>query len=378
MSRSGIESIAREEIVALEPYRTARSIVSGGDDRGWIFLDANESPWPGAGGAGSQLHRYPEPQPQPLLELASSCFGADRSNILMTRGVDEGIDLLLRAFCRPGVDSIAVCPPTYGFYGIAARIQGASITEIPFVRDGRDFRLDLEGLRVEADRELPARVLFLCSPNNPTGHSIPRDDVLAACSVFEGKSIVALDEAYVEFSGLESLVPRAGAPENLVVFRTLSKAWGLAGARFGLTFASPAVIDLLRKICAPYPLPTPTVELVASAMSPEGRAETARRVTSLATEKRSLAERLSQAGAIREVLPGDANFVLVRVDEPSSFVNHLLARGIVVRDRSREPGLAGFVRISVGNRQESDALLDGVAAFDSDRAGDSSGKESDR
>lgn len=365
--------LARPEIRALEAYQSARSLAPEGDAQ--IYLDANEAPQP-AVSEPAGLNRYPEPQPVDLRRTLAAHYEVRPEQLLMTRGVDESIDLLLRVFCRPAVERILICPPTYGFYGITAAIQGLGVTRVPYRRQGPGWQLDLEGIRNAvgpADETAdaasagatgpgatdagPIKVVFLCSPNNPTGHSLSADDVTTLCSALAGRAIVALDEAYVEFSAEDSLVPLLAEHANLVVLRTLSKAWGLAGARFGVTLAHPALIALLGKVCPPYPLGLPTVSVVTRALQPEGRARVLDTIRAVLQERTRLSAALARIEGVAEIFESDANFLLIRVDELGSFMQRCAAARIVVRDRSSQHGLQGCVRISVGSRSENQRLL---------------------
>lgn len=351
-------SLVRPEVLDLEPYSSARGAAALDGQR--VFLDANESPWaPGDRPDDRDLNRYPEPQPRVLVEGLAEIHGVPAERILLGRGVDEGIDLLLRAFCRPGRDGILVCPPTYGMYAISAAIQGARVVEVPYGRTATGFALD--GGAVEAAARAgadPVKLVFLCSPNNPTGQAIAVDEVLGLCEALTDRALVVLDEAYAEFSAVPSLVGRAGGEvPNLVVLRTLSKAWGLAGARLGATFAAPVVIDVLRRIAAPYPLCLPAVRAAAPHVTPAGWGRVKQRVARLVAERHGLAAALAEITDVREVFPSDANFLLVRVEDPGAFVERCAGAGILVRDRSREHGLDGCVRVSVGAPEENARLL---------------------
>ena len=356
--------LARPEIRALQAYQSARSLVPDGEAR--LFLDANEAPEP-AVSEPAGLNRYPEPQPVALRQALAALYKVRPEQLLMTRGVDEGIDLLLRVFCRPTVDRILICPPTYGFYAITAAIQSVGVATVPYRREESTWQLDRDGIvrAVETSGEAvngtaaggAIKVVFLCSPNNPTGHSLHADDVTTLCSSLAGQAIVVLDEAYVEFSDMDSLVPMLARHTNLVVLRTLSKAWGLAGARFGATLAHPDLIALLSKVCPPYPLGLPTVSIVTQALLPEGKARVLHNVRSVLQERARLSAALAEIRGVAEVFESDANFLLVRVDELGGFMNRCAAAHVVVRDRSSQYGLHDCVRISVGSRAENQRLL---------------------
>jgi len=347
MSTFDAATLARPEIRALQPYASARALA----DSTGILLNANENPFPPHGDDGRALNRYPDPQPADLKARLAEIYGVDPARLLITRGSDEGIDLLIRVFCRPGVDRVLVCPPCFGMYALSARVQGAEVSVAPLVEGDADFDLpdDLES-RAEG-----CRIIFLCSPNNPTGNLVDPGRVAALAGA--GHGLVVLDEAYVEFAPESSMLPLIDAHPNLVVLRTLSKAHALAGCRLGSVIAHPEVIGLLRRIIAPYPLPTPTVHAALAALTPDGLAAARANLATLAEQKPRLVEALRAHPAIDQVWPGHANFVLVRAASGPDLVGKAAAEGIRLRDQSAQPGLENCVRITVGTPAESDALL---------------------
>lgn len=341
---------ARPEIRALKPYASARALA----DAAGILLNANENPWPPAGDGELALNRYPDPQPATLRARLAELYGVDASRLLITRGSDEGIDLLQRAYCRQGQDRVMISPPCFGMYALSARVQGADVVEAPLVEGDDEFGLpdDLES------RASGCRLVFLCSPNNPTGNLIDPERVAALAGAQADCGLVVVDEAYIEFAPETSVLALLDQHRNLVVLRTLSKAHALAGCRLGCVIADPAVVDLLRRIIAPYPLPTPTVAAALRALTPEALAETARHLEILASEKARLVSALSAHSGISRVWPGHANFVLVRAVDGAGLVRSAGHAGILLRDQSAQPGLADCVRVTVGTPGENDALLD--------------------
>ena len=346
--------LARPEVRELVPYSSARSLSTEGE----IFLDANESPWgPFDGDDALELNRYPEPQPEALLAKLSNLYGVPNSSLFMGRGADDAIDALVRTFCAAGKDSILICPPTYGVYEVAARIQGATVRRVPVQMEN--------GFEVDPDAVLSAwasgtKLVFLCSPNNPTGNLIPPSSIERICRGLEGRAVVVLDEAYVEFAREESFCERMGDFPNLVVLRTLSKAWALAGARCGVAIAHPAVIELLQKVRAPYPLSAPSLKVALKGLSAEGVAAAGERVSRILKSRGELARQLSLLPQVERVFPSEANFILVKVKSGQAFLAACRSRGIVVRDRSRDAGLMDCVRISVGSEIENQTLLDAL------------------
>ncbi|NII10333.1 histidinol-phosphate transaminase [Oleiagrimonas sp. C23AA] len=339
---------ARPQVRALTPYSSAR--MEAGDAA--IMLNANESPWAPPGDAGRQLNRYPQPQPQVLRERLAMLYGVEPTELLIGRGSDEAIDLLVRAFCTPGVDGIAICPPTFGMYAVCAATQDAAITQVP-LRD--DFSVDVEALLSTLPET--TKLVFLCSPNNPTGGCMPRADIERIAGALSERAMVIVDEAYIEFAEAESAATLIARYPNLGVLRTLSKAWALAGARVGVLLADAPVIALLRKIMAPYPLPTPCVEAALVATDADGEALTRERIATVRAERRRLADALRQLPQVLDVYPSDANFLTVRLADAKASYQQLAAQGVVVRDVGRYPLLAGCLRFSIGTPQENNRLL---------------------
>jgi len=334
----------------MQPYASARALA----DSAGILLNANENPWPPAGDDGLALNRYPDPQPAGLRQRLCELYGVELESLLVTRGSDEGIDLLLRVFCRPGADRVLVCPPCFGMYALSARVQGAGVVEAPLVDFGQTFDLapDLE------QKSAGCRIVFLCSPNNPTGNVIDADRVAALAAARADEGLVVVDEAYVEFAPETSMRALLERHPNLVLLRTLSKAHALAGCRLGSVIAHPEIIGLLRRIIAPYPLPTPTVEIALRALADDALAAERGHLETLAGERGRLVEALAESPVIENIWRSAANFVLVRAVDGKRLVAEAARAGIRLRDQSAQPGLADCVRITVGRPQENAALID--------------------
>ncbi|MGE7136149.1 histidinol-phosphate transaminase [Luteibacter sp. NPDC031894] len=340
--------LARPDIRALSPYSSARMEAQGGT----VLLNANESSRPPNIPGGEGLNRYPDPQPPALVASLAELYGCDADRILVTRGSDEAIDLLVRAFCRAGQDAVVVSPPTFGMYAVSARIQGASVIESPLDPTGT-----LDADKLLADVTPAVKLVFVCSPNNPTGNLVGLDDIARLAGELDGRAVVVVDEAYVEFSGTRSAASLVDRHDNVAVLRTLSKAWSLAGARVGALIARPEVIGLLRRIIPPYPLPSPCVDAALGALSYEGRRVQRHHVNEILTERARMLEELPGVPGVREVLPSHANFLAVRFDDASGTYRRLLAAGVVVRDITRYPGLGDALRITVGTGNENDRVL---------------------
>jgi histidinol-phosphate aminotransferase len=336
--------LARAAIRELTPYSSARDEAEHGE----IWLDANESPWDGP------LNRYPEPQPRALVAALAELYGVAPEAMVVGRGVDEAIDLLVRVFCESGRDGILICPPTYGMYEVAAHIQGAAVERVPL--DRREWLPDVDAILAAWQEHL--HLVILCSPNNPTGRAVPRETVDRLCRELAGRALVVVDEAYVELCPERSVVNLLPAHENLVVLRTLSKAWALAGARCGAALAAPAIAELLHKARAPYPLAQPVVAAVLGALA--DRRGMQERVAVLVAERQRLADELMRLSGVERVFTSDANFLLVQVRNPDWWLSRCRSGGIVIRDRSGvvDRGL----RISVGTPTENRALVAALLA----------------
>jgi histidinol-phosphate aminotransferase len=340
--------LARPTIRTLKPYSSARSVTKTGD----IFLDANESPW-------GEFNRYPEPQPWLLRNLLAKIYERDVDEVFLGRGTDEAIDTLVRTFCESGKDSILICPPTYGVYEVAAHIQGAKVSLLPqFAENG--FSISTKRL-IEAHRP-DIKIVFLCSPNNPTGHLIDDKTLEEVTDGLREKAVVVVDEAYMEFSGKPSFARRIDDFPNLIVLRTLSKAWGLAGVRCGVALGHPAVVELLQKVRAPYPLSTPAVrEAMKALTSQEAHIQLRERITEIARARENLRSELSKFSFVEQVFPSAANFILIKVKDATSVMEACRRRGIVLRDRSHDFGLMNCIRISVGTPSENVLFLKALA-----------------
>jgi len=343
--------LARPELLALKPYSSARMEAG----HAAVMLNANESPWLPFAGDTLDLNRYPDPQPAALLKLLASAYAVEARQIFVGRGSDEAIDLLVRAFCRAGRDAVLVSPPTFGMYAVAAGVQGASVVSVP-LRAENDFALDSVSL-LQAAESHPVKLVFVCTPNNPTGGSVRVERIRGLAQAFAGRALVVVDEAYAEFADSPSLAADLADFPNLVVLRTLSKAYGLAGARLGVLIASAEIIGLIRRIMAPYPVPTPCLAAALAAFTPEATAARAAHLAATRAERTRLAAALNAHPRVRHVWPSDANFVAFRVDDSAAIWRRLLDAGVVVRDVSHYLGLANCLRVSVGTPAENDAFL---------------------
>lgn len=349
-----IHALARPELLNLKPYAHAAWLPS------LTRLHANEAPWRPSGDTGALgLNRYPEPQPAALLARFATLYGVPAANILATRGSDEGIDVLSRLFLRAGSDAILQCTPTFGMYQVAARIQGAEVIEVPLERaDG--WRLDPERLLAAWTPQI--KIVYLCSPNNPTGNLLAPAVIAAVCAALAGKAVVVVDEAYIEWTTTPSVTAWLDRYPTLAILRTLSKAHALAGARVGALIAAPELIDLARRIIPPYCLSQPTIEAALRALEPLELTASRRKLDALLGERDYLRAGLAGSRLVERIWPSDTNFLLVESPDGDAFMRASIQGGLIVRDLRANPALPQALRVTVGTRQENDALLASLAA----------------
>ncbi|CAH0230112.1 Histidinol-phosphate aminotransferase [Erwinia aphidicola] len=340
---STIQDLARANVRALTPYQSARRIGGNGD----VWLNANEYPLAVPFELSQQtLNRYPECQPKLVIERYAAYAGLTPEQVLVSRGADEGIELLMRAFCEPGQDAVLFCPPTYGMYSVSAETIGI---EYRTVEAGEDWQLNLPAI---ADQLDGVKLVYVCSPNNPTGNLINPDDLRQLLEMTQGKALVVADEAYIEFCPQASLAGWLKDYPHLVILRTLSKAFALAGLRCGFTLASAEVIALLMKVIAPYPLSTPVADIAGQALSDQGIALMRQHVAELIATREQLIADLRSLDCVEQVYESDTNYILARFTASSQVFKTLWDQGIILRDQNKQPGLAGCLRISIGTREE--------------------------
>ncbi|MCO5237409.1 MAG: histidinol-phosphate transaminase [Chitinophagaceae bacterium] len=338
-----INNLIRENIKKLLPYSSARDEFSG---EAKVFLDANEN---SLGSPTTKWYnRYPDPHQTKIKQKLSLIKHVPVENIFIGNGSDECIDLLYRIFCEPGRDNVIICPPTYGMYEVSAHINDVELRKVPLLEN---FQLDMEGLENHIDGF--TKIIWLCSPNNPTANSLDREDIRNILENFHG--IVVIDEAYINFSRQRSFLPELNTYPNLVVLQTLSKAWGLAGLRLGMAFAGKEIIAAYNKIKPPYNIGQATQDLVLGAL--DRLSDVNEMIKILVKERGVLAEQLRSVGIVERVFPTDANFILVKVKDAKKIYDELLTRGIVVRDRSNVKLCEECLRITVGSPEENKTLL---------------------
>jgi histidinol-phosphate aminotransferase len=346
-----ILSLARPDILALKAYSHASW------DPSFDRLHANELPWRAeTDRSQAGLNRYPEPHPHELAAALAALYGVPAETLLPGRGSDESIDLVVRAFCRAGVDNVILCPPTFGMYSVAARIQGAAVREVPLIKD-RGYALDVDGVLAACDAN--TRIVFLCSPNNPTGNAMDPAAVEKLLVALARRALVVVDEAYIEFSGDVSLAGALATYPNLVVLRTLSKAFGLAGARVGSLIASAPIIQLLGKVIPPYSIPQLTIEAVLATLAGPQVIIQRERVAQVRAERVRLATALAARSSVLRVWPSVANFLLVDFADPEATL--AAARGAKLLIRDMRAAAPGSLRISVGTPEQNDRLIRSIS-----------------
>jgi histidinol-phosphate aminotransferase len=344
-----INSLVRKNIRSLVPYSSARDEYKGEEA---IFLDANENPF------NSPLNRYPDPQQEKLKERISAVKSIPPGNIFLGNGSDEAIDLLIRAFCEPGRDNIISIKPTYGMYRVCADINNVEFREALL---NSSYQMDTQALLDLADNH--SKLLFLCSPNNPTSNSLHRKDMLMLIENFGG--LVILDEAYIDFSASGSLISELAGFPNLVILQTFSKAWGMAGIRLGMAFASQEIITILNHIKYPY-----NINVLTQRMALDNLVRTDGRdkwIGMILEQRGRLQEELLQFSSVRNILPSDANFLMVRFDQPQEVFYFLTGKKIIVRDRSKVALCEGYLRITVGSPAENNMLIRAFREFENSK-----------
>jgi histidinol-phosphate aminotransferase len=344
-----LDTLVRENIKKLVPYSTARDEFKG---EASIFLDANENNF------GSPLpvnyNRYPDPMQWQLKYKIADIKGVPPQNIFIGHGSDEAIDVLYRSFVIPGVDNVILCPPTYGMYEVSAHINDAIIRKVTLTED---FQLDIPALQQAIDAN--TKLIFICSPNNPTGNSINRSDIELLLNNFDG--IVVIDEAYINFSRQKTFIQELTEYPNLVVMQTLSKAWGLAGLRIGMAFASEDIVNTFNKVKPPYNISQATNELALQAL--ENVSQVNEWIREIVIERDLLSGALIQLPEVLHIYPSDASFILVKTTDAKGIYNYLIEQGIVVRDRSKVELCMGCLRITIGTPAENLRLLEVLKSF---------------
>ncbi|PJG82866.1 histidinol-phosphate transaminase [Caviibacterium pharyngocola] len=348
-----ITQLSRKNVQALTPYQSARRLGGNGD----VWLNANEYPTsPNFDLTHRTFNRYPDPQPEAVIQGYADYAGVKQENVLVSRGGDESIELIIRAFCEAN-DSVLYCPPTYGMYAVSAETCGVALKTVPLTAD---FQLNL----AEIEKNLNGvKVVFVCCPNNPTGTLIKRSDLLKLLQITAGKAIVVVDEAYIEFCPQATMVNELANHPHLAIIRTLSKAFALAGLRCGFTLANAELIGVLQKVIAPYPLPVPVADIAAQALQPQGIAQMKQRVADVLSEREKLQKNLENSPLVEKVFESDGNYLLVKFQDGQKVFKTLWDQGIILRDQHKAVGLANCVRISIGTAEENQRVVETIAAI---------------
>nr|WKN36484.1 histidinol-phosphate transaminase [Tunicatimonas sp. TK19036] len=348
-----IKQLVRPHLLTLKPYASARSEFSG---HAQVWLDANENAYGTPGREISEaFHRYPDPYQTQLKEKISELKGVPHEQIFLGNGSDEAIDLLIKAFCRPGRDNVIALPPTFGMYEVAAavndvEVHAASLTD--------DYQIDREAVEKAIDAN--TKLLFFCSPNNPTGNLLNPDDIRHFLDSFQG--IVVVDEAYIDFTGQAGFLPELAKYPNLVVLQTFSKAWGMAALRLGVAYASAEIVGILNKIKLPYNVSTLTQQTALAIL--ENADHHAAMVDKIMKQRAWLQDALQRLTTVENIYPSDANFMLVRVQDAHLLYDFLVREGVVVRNRANVRLCEGALRITVGTETENQALIEKIEQFE--------------
>lgn len=349
-----VSALARTNVTALTPYQSARRLGGKGD----VWLNANEYHTAPVFQLTTQnLNRYPECQPKAVINRYAAYAGVKPKQVLVSRGADEGIELLIRAFCEPGQDAILYCPPTYGMYGVSAETFDVERRTVPAKTD---WQLDLPAIFSQL---AGVKVLYVCSPNNPTGNLLNPADLRQLLERTAGQTIVVIDEAYIEFCPQASVSGWLNDYPHLVILRTLSKAFALAGLRCGFVLASSEIITLLLKVIAPYPLSGPVADIAAQALAPQAIEVMRARVAEITTTRQALQQALQACECVEQVFSSDSNSLLIRTSAASQAFNALWNQGIVLRDQHSQAALRHCIRITIGTPEECQRVVDALAAL---------------
>ncbi len=348
-----LQNILRENIKDLVPYSSARDEFQG---EASVYLDANENSF--GSPLASNYNRYPDPLQFKVKTRLSEIKGVPPRNIFLGNGSDEAIDILFRAFCRPGVDNVITVPPTYGMYEVSANINDIEIRKVKLTAD---YQLDLDGIAEAIDDN--TKLIFICSPNNPTGNSIHRPDIETILANFNG--LVVIDEAYINYSRQKTFIQELTEYANLVVLHTLSKAWGLAGLRLGMAFASEEIIEIFNKVKPPYNINEASQELALEAL--ENVEQVNNWIRQTVSERERLIVELESLEVVKKIYPSDANFILVKTTDARAIYTHLVGKGIIVRDRSRVELCEDSLRITIGTPAENESLILNLKNFQSQK-----------
>lgn len=354
--RDALFDFIREHYKTLQGYSSAG--MEAGKDESKIYLNANENPYPLPGLEG--LNRYPEPQPLPLLEAFAQNYGVDNTQVAITRGADEALVLLTKIFCEPHTDQILINTPTFGMYAVDAKEAPCGVVEVPLVKENGTFELNKdEIIKQAADPEQKIKLVFLCSPNNPTANSFAHETIIDICEAVEGHAVVILDETYAEFSELGSMVEDLDSTPNLIILRTLSKSYAFAGMRVGsILCGDEDFITLVKtKAMDAYPLPRLSIEAAFHVLSPEIKEIAKENIDKILAERKRMETQLTTSDQITHIYPSDANFLLVEMKDAKGFCDFAAKNNVIIRDFSSKAETQNCLRLSIGTPEENDIVL---------------------
>lgn len=337
-----INSLVRENVKAMKPYSSARDEFEDFDTADMIFLDANENPFENG------VNRYPDPQQASVKSVLANQNGVDKNQILLGNGSDEVLDLLFRAFCEPKIDNVITLPPTYGMYGVLANLNAVENREVLL---SNDFQPQLEEIMKAVNKN--TKMIFLCSPNNPTGNTFSEESVQYLLDNFNG--LVVIDEAYIDFTDKDSWIQKINTYPNLIITQTLSKAYGLAGIRLGICYASAAIIAVLNKIKPPYNVNELTQQRALDRLA--NPIQIKEEISSIIAQRELLLKVLDEVRFVSKIYPTEANFILIKVDNANQRYDELIAKGIVIRNRTTQPLCENTLRLTIGTAEENQKLI---------------------
>ena len=347
MMKKDIKKLLRPNIAALTPYSTARDEFQGSAE---VYLDANESAY------DNGFNRYPDPRQKVLKKAIAQAENIKEECLFLGNGSDEAIDVLLRVFCNPGVDNVVSISPSYGMYEVAAATNDVELRK---VRLREDFSLDAKALLAAVDEK--TKIVFLCSPNNPSGNLLNEEDILRIAQAMDG--IVVVDEAYIHYSDHPGFADRIESQNNIVVLRTLSKARAMAGLRVGMAIADPEIVEVMSMVKYPYNLSQATINEALRHLDTPSLTRTKEEISTTIKERARMAESLPELACVKKVYPSDANFLLVKVDNADALYDYLASKGIIVRNRNRVPGCEGTLRITIGRPEENNRVLEEIRNY---------------
>ncbi|MGH1404322.1 MAG: histidinol-phosphate transaminase [Alphaproteobacteria bacterium] len=354
----------REHFKTMEGYTSAG--MENGKSADKIYLNANENPYELPGLEG--LNRYPEPQPLPLLEAYAQNYGVENTQVAMTRGADEALVALTNTFCEPHKDKVLINPPTFGMYAVDALSMPSDVISAPLVKQNGTFALNKDEIIKQASApDQNVKLVFLCSPNNPTGDSVSHDDIAEICDALEGHAVVILDETYAEFSEQGSMVEDLESTPNLIILRTLSKSYSFAGMRMGcILCADTDFISLIKtKILDAYPLPRLSIEAAFHVLSPDVKEIAQDNIKKILEERRRMEQELPKCSAIKTVYPSDANFLLIEMNDAKAFCDFAAQNNVIIRDFSSKADTKNCLRLSIGTVEENNMVLELLKQFES-------------